>query len=102
MGKNSTSQQRPQGSVMGLILFAIFINDSSECVQSCCKVFAVDTAILNDSACNCTKIQENIFTLLEWSDTWTLYFNVTKCKVMHIGRKNKETDYKMMVNEDEY
>ena len=33
---------------------------------------------------------------------WNLYFNVTKCKVMHIERKNEETDYKMKVNENEY
>ena len=32
---------------------------------------------------------------------WNLYFNVTKCKVMHIGRKNKDADYKMKVDEDE-
>ena len=45
----------PQGSVLGLILFKIFINDLLECVQCCCKVFADDTKIY-DSACNCTKI----------------------------------------------
>ena len=38
---------------------------------------------------------------------WNLYFNVAKCKVMHIyykhfRRKNEEADYKMKVNEDEY
>ena len=33
---------------------------------------------------------------------WNLYFNVTKCKVIHIERKNEEADYKMKVNEDEY
>ena len=32
---------------------------------------------------------------------WNLYFNVTKYKVMHTGRKSEEADYKMKVNEDE-
>ena len=32
---------------------------------------------------------------------WNLYFNVAKCKVMQIGRKYEEADYKMKVN-DEY
>ena len=33
---------------------------------------------------------------------WNLYFNVTQCKAMHIGRKNEAANYKMKVNEDEY
>ena len=49
-----------------------------------------------------TKIQEDICRLQEWSDMWSLYFNVTKCKATHIGRKKKEAVYKMKVNEDEY
>ena len=35
------------------------------------------------------------YRLQEWSDVWKLYFNVTKCKVTHIGKKNEEADYKM-------
>ena len=45
---------------------------------------------------------DQIYRLQEWSDVWKLYFNVTKCKVMHTGRKNEEADYKIKVNEDEY
>ena len=52
----------PQGIALGPIVFAIFINDSPECVQSCCKVFADDTKIY-DSFYNCTKIQEDIYRL---------------------------------------
>ena len=33
---------------------------------------------------------------------WNLYFNVSKCKISHIGRKIEETDYQMKVNEDKY
>ena len=55
-----------------------------------------------DLACICTKTQEDVYRLQEWFDLWNLYFNVTKCKVLHIGRKNKEPDYKMKVIEDEY
>ena len=29
------------------------------------------------------------------SDLWNLYFNVTKCKLLHIGKNNQEIDYKM-------
>ena len=73
----------PQGSVLGPILFTSFINDFPECVESCCKVFADDSKIYS-LACNCTKIQEDIYRLQEWSDMWNLYFDVTKCMVMYI------------------
>ena len=76
--------------MLGPILFTIFINDLPECVQSCCKVFADDTKIY-DSACNCTKIEEDIYKVQEWPDMWNLYFNVTKCKVMHKVRKKRRS-----------
>ena len=52
----------PQGSVLGSVLCTIFINDLPECVQSCCNVF-VDGTKIYDSACNCTKIEEDIYRL---------------------------------------
>ena len=49
----------PQGSVLGPILFTIFINYLPNCVQSCCKVFADDTKMY-DSTDNAGRIQEDI------------------------------------------
>ena len=63
---------------------------------------AVAKPLLMILTCTCMKIQEDIYRLQEWSSLWNLYFNVTKCQVMHIGRKKGETDYKMTVSEDRY
>jgi len=81
----------PQGSVLGPILFTIFINDLPDCVQSCCKVFTDDKKFY-DSTNNAGRIQEDIIRLQRWSDLWNLYFNVTKCKILHIGKNNQEID----------
>ena len=33
--------------------------------------------------------------LVTWSSKWQLYFNVGKCKVVHMGRKNPKFQYSM-------
>ena len=87
----------PQGSILGPILFTIFINDLPDSVQSNCKVFADDTKIYNTTDKSNT-IQTDLISLQEWSNKWNLYFNVQKCKVLHIGKNNEEKDYTMTVN----
>jgi len=90
----------PQGSILGPILFTIFINDLPEMLESTCKIFADDTK-LYDLASNNKSLQNDIFKLQEWSDKWNLYFNVTKCNVMHIGKRNPEYEYEMKVSNGE-
>jgi len=87
----------PQGSILGPLLFTIFINDLPECVNSYCKLFADDTKLYNITSNSCT-LQQDIDSLQEWTDTWDLHFNVEKCKVLHLGRQNPECKYYMKVN----
>ena len=84
----------PQGSILGPILFTIFINDLPQTVTNICKIFADDTK-LYCSPKSYDKMQQDIDSLLLWSDTWNLHFNVSKCKVLHIGKTNPEHNYKM-------
>ena len=97
---NSVSSEKkvtsciPQGSILGPVLFIIFINDFPENVQSTCKVFADDTKIYNVTK-NHDIIQNDINALFEWSRTWQLNFNLAKCCVLHIGNKNECYEYYM-------
>ena len=84
----------PQGSILGPVLFTIFINDLPECVESTCKIFADDTKVYNITDNN-DVIQNDLSNLQSWSQTWKLLFNVQKCKVMHVGKKNPRTKYYM-------
>ena len=80
----------PQGSVLGPLLFLIFINDLIECCAAHSEIylFADDAKlfqhILNDS--DRQSLQEGINELHEWTQRWLLKLNISKCKVISFGR----------------
>ena len=39
--------------------------------------------------------KKDLNTFLEWSDLWQMPFNISKCKIMHIGNSNMKIDYEM-------
>ena len=84
----------PQGSVLGPLLFLIFINDLPENMKSLVKLFADDVKLLVAPGMHHVA-QEDLDALSEWEDTWKLRFNVDKCKVLHLGGKNEKFDYKL-------
>ena len=83
----------PQGSVLGPVLFTIFINDMPDVIRSFKKLFADDTKIfkaiesMNDISIN---------KLFEWSLKWQLPFDIGKCKVIHYSKDNPENEYSMI------
>ena len=89
----------PQGSVLGPILFVIFINDMPDVVESICQLFADDAKIFDTvnlrNPNSGDRLQRDIDSVSKWSDKWQLPFNVTKCKVLHIGNTNPCRRYKM-------
>jgi hypothetical protein len=87
----------PQGSVLGPILFVIYINDLPDEVSSTAKLFADDTKLYApiSSEQDCETIQQDLDILNRWSDEWLLRFNSSKCKLMHLGSKNPKHSYYM-------
>ena len=87
----------PQGSVLGPILFLLYVNDLPNYIKSSCKIFADDTKIYSkvDNNSDAERIQQDLDDLVYWSGTWLLSFNAAKCKVMHIRRNNNRVEYEM-------
>ena len=66
---NNVTSGIPQGSVLGPLLFTIFINDIPANIDSCIKIFADDTKIYN-SVSNSNVLSLDLLTLVQWSEKW--------------------------------
>ena len=77
----------PQGSVLGPLMFVLYINDLPSLVSSQLLMFADDIKLYRSirSVEDCFVLQNDINIMLDWSRHWLLSFNVSKCKVLHIG-----------------
>ena len=80
----------PQGSVLGPILFLIYINNLDEDVKCKISKFADNTKIANRviSLSQQQELQSDLNTLGERAVDSQMFFNVDRCKVLHIGNRN--------------
>ena len=80
----------PQGSVLGPILFVIYINDMPDCVAATAYLFADDIKLYKEIRLpeDSNSLQRDLDSLQEWSNTWLLKFHPNKCKVMTVSNKN--------------
>ena len=85
----------PQGTVLGPLLFLIFINDISQDLQSEIRLFADDSILYRpiNSAKDHLIMQEDLNKLHFWSKTWQMDFNVSKCAIMTVTHKRSPSSY---------
>jgi hypothetical protein len=87
----------PQGSVLGPVLFVVFINDLPEVVESICSMYADDTKIYRsvDTVEDFARLQSDLDNLTTWAEKWQMKFNADKCQVLQLGQKNAKHVYSM-------
>ena len=91
----------PQSSVLGPLLFVLYISDLPENIAHHIKLYADDSKIIGiiKTQADAVSLQDDIDKAVEWSHRWLMQFNLEKCKVMHVGRaKNKSTHNYSMAN----
>lgn len=85
----------PQGSVVGPMLFLVYINDLPDCVSSHTRLFADDTIIYRHirSEKDSQVLQNDLLKLQEWEKLWQMEFHPGKCQVLRFTRRRKPISY---------
>ena len=86
-----------KGSVLGPILFVIYINDLPDVIKVMMRMYADDSKFLRRMK---TTEQENQVQLsvnnsVTWANEWHMFYHFKKCHHLHIGNNVESTEYTM-------
>lgn len=83
----------PQGSVLGPLLFLVYISDLPNGLRSQMSSFADDTCCYSNPVTQNGSLQGDIDAIKQWTTTWQMPLNDSKCSILHLGKNNPRIQY---------
>ena len=100
-GESCVTSGVPQGSVLGPVLFLIYVSDIAGLVKNFVSLFADDTKMFTylleqaeETETHTTlSVQLDINRVAHWSECMQMNFNIEKCHSLHLGSNNTKHQY---------
>ena len=85
----------PQGSVLGPILFIIYINDILDNLKTKVELFDDDTKLITEFGLSSLKnfMQDDLDTIACWMEEWLLKIYPNKSCIVHFGKNKPREAY---------
>jgi ribonuclease P/MRP protein subunit RPP40 len=84
----------PQGSILGPLLFLLYVSDLSTNLENQSSLFADDTTIIcpitNNPTANIITLNNDLIRLHNWADLWRITFNPDKTVYIRVSKKTNK------------